>query len=43
MEDGTQKVSSGVTLVNKTGETLGKIAEMVTQTLRHDPADCRGG
>ena len=32
MEDGTQKVSSGVTLVNKTGETLGKIAEMVTQT-----------
>ena len=32
MEDGTQKVSSGVNLVNKTGETLGKIAEMVTQT-----------
>jgi len=32
MEDGTQKVASGVNLVNKTGEALAKIAEMVTQT-----------
>ncbi|WP_447977019.1 methyl-accepting chemotaxis protein [Candidatus Nitrospira bockiana] len=32
MEEGTQKVASGVTLVNKTGEALAKIAEMVTQT-----------
>lgn len=32
MEDGTQKVASGVNLVNKTGEALSKIAEMVTQT-----------
>jgi len=32
MDDGTQKVSSGVELVNKTGEALATIAERVGQT-----------
>ena len=32
MEEGTQKVVGGVALVNKTGEALAKIADMVTQT-----------
>src|SRR5581483_9425231 len=32
MDDGTQKVLSGVELVNKTGESLATIAERVTQT-----------
>ncbi|MGH7230370.1 MAG: methyl-accepting chemotaxis protein [Nitrospiraceae bacterium] len=32
MEEGTQKVVGGVALVNKTGESLAKIADMVTQT-----------
>ena len=32
MDEGTQKVNSGVDLVNKTGESLATIAERVTQT-----------
>ncbi|MDE3019076.1 MAG: methyl-accepting chemotaxis protein, partial [Nitrospirota bacterium] len=32
MDEGTQKVNSGVDLVNKTGEALATIAERVTQT-----------
>jgi methyl-accepting chemotaxis protein len=32
MEAGTEKASGGVTLVHKTGESLARIAEMVTQT-----------
>ncbi|WP_447972144.1 methyl-accepting chemotaxis protein [Nitrospira sp. Kam-Ns4a] len=32
MEEGTQKVTSGVALVNRTGEALARIAEMVTGT-----------
>ncbi len=32
MDEGTQKVTSGVDLVNKTGEALATIAERVTQT-----------
>jgi methyl-accepting chemotaxis protein len=32
MEEGTQKVTGGVTLVNKTGEALGTIVQRVTQT-----------
>ncbi len=32
MEEGTQKVVSGVTLANKTGEALATIAERVTET-----------
>jgi methyl-accepting chemotaxis protein len=32
MEEGTQKVKGGVTLVNRTGEALAKIVEMVTQS-----------